>query len=52
MEPILEVFGMERPALEDLKSFIILRRMKNPQDSEFGKGVYEKASKRIGVIEI
>jgi hypothetical protein len=36
-----------RSALEDLKSFIILRRMKNPEDNEFGKGVYEKVSERI-----
>lgn len=36
-----------RSALEDLKSFIILRRMKNPEDKEFGKGVYEKVSERI-----
>jgi len=41
----------DRTALEDLKSFIILRRMKNPQDTEFGKGVYEKASERIGQLK-
>jgi hypothetical protein len=40
-----------RLALEDLKSFIILRRMKNPKDKEFGKEVYEKASERIGQLK-
>ena len=41
----------DRSALEDLVSFIILRRMKNPEDKEFGKGVYEKASQRIGQLK-
>jgi hypothetical protein len=41
----------DRSALEDLKSFIILRRIKNPEDKEFGKGVYEKASERIGQLK-
>jgi hypothetical protein len=41
----------DRSALEDLVSFIILRRMKNPEDKEFGKGVYEKASERIGQLK-
>ena len=41
----------DRSALEDLKTFIILRRMKNPEDKEFGKGVYEKASERIGQLK-
>jgi hypothetical protein len=41
----------DRSALEDLKSFIILRRIKNPEDKEFGKGVYEKSSKRIGQLK-
>ena len=41
----------DRSALEDLVSFIILRRMKNPEDKEFGKGVYEKASEIIGQLK-
>ena len=41
----------DRSALEDLKSFIILRRIKNPEDKEFGKEVYEKASERIGQLK-
>ena len=41
----------DRTALEDLKFFIILRRIKNQQDTEFGKGVYEKASERIGQLK-
>ena len=42
----------DRSALEDLKTFIILRRMKkNPQDTGFGKEVYEEASKRIGQLK-
>jgi hypothetical protein len=41
----------DRLALEDLKSFIILRRIKNPKDSEFGKEIYLKASKRINELK-
>jgi hypothetical protein len=41
----------DRSALEDLKTFIILRRMKNPSDEKFGKEVYEKASERIGQLK-
>jgi hypothetical protein len=41
----------DRSALENLKTFIILRRMKNPQDTGFGKEVYEKASERIGQLK-
>lgn len=41
----------DRSALEDLISFIILRRIKNPQDTEFGKGVYQKATQRIGQLK-
>ena len=41
----------DRSALEDLKTFIILRRMKNPQDKEFGKEVYQKASEIISQLK-
>jgi hypothetical protein len=42
----------DRSALEDLKTFIILRRMKkNPEDTGFGKEVYEEASKKIGRLK-
>ena len=42
----------DRSALEDLKTFIILRKMKNSQDTEFGKDVvYQKASERIGQLK-
>ena len=41
----------DRSALEDLKTFIILRRMKNPSDKKFGEDVYEKASEIIGQLK-
>lgn len=41
----------DKEALEDLKSFIILRRMKNPGDPKFGEEVIKKATQRIGELK-
>jgi len=41
----------DKEALEDLKSFIILRRMKNPDDPKFGEEVIKKATQRIGELK-
>jgi len=41
----------DKEALEDLKSFIILRRMKNPDDLKFGEEVIKKATQRIGELK-